>query len=210
MPILEILFMGILLGLGAAVPIGPINLEIIRRNLSYGVVTGLVFGLGACCADLIYLVLLSYGWLSIFAKPEILAITGSIGALILLYFAYGALTAKVVHQHHLEIHFRPTLHKDFFSGLMLTMSNPFTILFWASISSQVVSLTVNQTHATLYGGLGVLIGTFGWVVALNTFIHFTKHRISDKVILILNKLGGILLLGFAVFGLYYSTAHFLG
>jgi L-lysine exporter family protein LysE/ArgO len=200
--------MGILLGLGAAVPIGPINLEIIRRNLSYGALTGLVFGFGACFADLIYLVLLSYGWLSIFAKPEILTITGSIGALILIYFAYGAFTAKVVHRPHLELHFRPTLHKDFFSGLLLTLSNPITILFWASISSQVVSLTINKTHATLYGGLGVLIGTFSWVIALNTFIYFTQHKISDRVILILNKIGGVLLLGFAAWSIYSAVIFY--
>ena len=32
-----------LLGLGAAAPIGPVNLEIIRRNLQHGFATGFSF-----------------------------------------------------------------------------------------------------------------------------------------------------------------------
>jgi L-lysine exporter family protein LysE/ArgO len=202
MQLYEILLMGIMLGLGAAVPIGPINLEMIRRNLSFSAKTGFLFGFGACCADLIYLVLLSLGVLSLLNHPLLLKVMSLIGALILMYFAYGAFTAKTTEKQVTQ-KLSPALYKHYFSGLLLTLTNPITILFWASISSQVVALTLEHHYATLYAGIGVMMGTVGWVVALNLFVHFTKHKISNKAINILNKIGGVLLLCFAGFSIYY-------
>ena len=50
------LLIGIAIGLSAAAPIGPVNFEIIRRNLTLGLKAGIGFGLGACTADLCYLI----------------------------------------------------------------------------------------------------------------------------------------------------------
>ena len=85
---------GLLLGLGAAIPLGPMNLEIIRRNLRFGSVYGIALGLGACSADVTYLVLLSLGALSILTHPLILQVIGVIGSSILLWFGYSALRLK--------------------------------------------------------------------------------------------------------------------
>ncbi|MFA6037157.1 MAG: LysE family translocator [Legionellales bacterium] len=203
MQIVEILFMGILLGWGAAIPIGPINLEMIRRNLNFGTRFSLLFGFGACSADVLYLVLLSYGVLSLLTYPLVLKIIGILGAFVLIYFAYGALTAKPSQALEASIP-KGTLLSHYLSGLLLTLSNPITILFWASISSQVVTLTVSHPNALIYAGIGVLMGTVSWVVALNLFLHFTKHKISNAAINMLNKIGGLLLLGFAIFSIYYA------
>jgi L-lysine exporter family protein LysE/ArgO len=203
MHILEILVIGILLGLGAAIPIGPINLEIIRRNLHGGTWAGLLFGLGACSADLIYLILLSLGALSLFTHPLILKIVAFVGAFVLVYFAYCAFTAKSPPKTQLTIG-ETMLIKQFLSGLLLTFSNPMTILFWASISTQVVTLSAKHPQAVIFAGLGVVIGTFSWVLGLNTFIHMTKHKISDRVIGVLNKIGGLILLSFAGYSIYVA------
>jgi L-lysine exporter family protein LysE/ArgO len=201
MLILEILLMGTILGWGAAIPIGPINLEIIRRNLQFDTHAGLVFGFGACSADLLYLILLSYGALSLLTYPLVLKIVGLVGAIILAYFGYCALTLKNT-DNKIDTHTPRLPRQQYLSGLLLTLSNPMTILFWASISAQVVNLTKSHPYATIYAGIGVIIGTFSWVVLLNVFIHFTKHKISDRAINILNKIGGIILLGFAGLGIY--------
>ncbi len=202
--IFEILFFGILLGWGAAIPVGPITLEIIRRNLKFGTPVGLFFGFGACTADLLYLVLLSVGALSLLTHPLILKIVGFIGALVLIYFGVSALRAKPSEKTGIAIG-NASLFKQYCAGLLLTLSNPMTILFWASISSQVVILSTKHPFAVVFAGLGVIFGTISWVITVNLFTHITKHKISDKTINILNKIGGIILLGFAAFSLYYSV-----
>ena len=69
---LNLFIFGLFLGWGAAIPIGAINLEIIRRNLRFSTASGLAFGLGACVADVTYLVLLSVGILQFLNYPFVL------------------------------------------------------------------------------------------------------------------------------------------
>lgn len=57
--IVHVYFLGVLVGFGVAIPIGPMNLEIIRRNLNFGLSSGLSFGVGIISADLTYLLLLN-------------------------------------------------------------------------------------------------------------------------------------------------------
>lgn len=67
---INFLFQEILLGYGAAVPIGPVNILIMSyaiKSYSYA----LLFGMGAMFADVFYLLLLNYGvlnFLNIIAK----------------------------------------------------------------------------------------------------------------------------------------------
>jgi threonine/homoserine/homoserine lactone efflux protein len=50
----RIILQGVLLGFSIAAPVGPIALLCIRRTLERGFVSGLVSGLGAATADVIY------------------------------------------------------------------------------------------------------------------------------------------------------------
>lgn len=200
----EILGMGILLGWGAAIPIGPINLEVIRRNLQFGTRFGVSFGYGACAADMFFLALLSYGALLFLSYPLVIKTIGVVGAVILVYFAYCAFTQKGFEKDKIVSEKDAYLYKSFLSGLVLTLFNPFTILFWGSISAQVVSLSQSHPNAIIWVAIGVLLGTVSWITSLNLFVHFTKHKISDRVIQIMNKTGGVILLGFAGFSIYYT------
>src|SRR3982751_2213468 len=60
---------GILLGLGAAVPIGPVNVEIVRRTLRGGFLGGFALGCGAVTVDVCYAVLSSLGFGLLLNRP---------------------------------------------------------------------------------------------------------------------------------------------
>jgi len=197
----EIIY-GLFLGWGAAIPIGPVNLEVIRRNLRFGSRFGINFGLGACSADMTYFVLLLMGALVFLQHELVLRIVGIIGALILLWFGISALRLKptVLAEKPVASKKDPKAWHHYFQAYFMTLLNPMTILFWASISSQIASLSYHGAESAIYVGLGVLLGTVSWIVALNTALHFTRHRISDKVMHYFNIAGGIILIGFAIFG----------
>lgn len=202
------LIIGLLLGWGAAVPIGPVNLEVIRRNLCFGSSYGLVFSLGAGIADLIYLVLIFSGMLIFLQHPFVLNIVGLIGSFILIYFGVSALKLRVSEQEETQLPNTrdPVLWHYFFQGLLMTILNPFTILFWASVSSQILLLPKDGAWAVIFVGLGTLLGTSSWAVALNTALHFMRHRISKKVMQYLNYLGGGIILCLAAAGLWRALS----
>ena len=87
----------------------------------------------------------------------------------------------------------------------MTLLNPYTILFWASISTQVsVHVKNSETHV-LYAGIGLLIGVFSWVLVLNLLLHHTRSRLSETFSLRLSKLGGLILSFFALAGFIKSS-----
>ena len=78
---------GILLGLGVAIPIGPLNILIMNYSLSsFG--RGFALGMGAMSADILYFVLLSLGVLVVFDNPWIFKSIAIFGAIFLLYMAW--------------------------------------------------------------------------------------------------------------------------
>lgn len=194
---------GLFLGWGAAIPIGPMNVEIIRRNLRLGVRYGLAFAAGACVADLVYLVLLSLGLLVFLKERLVMHVITVIGSCVLLYFAYGALlmkpdatlkdVAKKASQH---------LARHGASGCLLTLLNPYTVIFWLSVSAQIAALESDHKGVLLWAGLGVLLGTFSWAFGLNAVLALTRHKISGRSMRALNIAGGVVLFVFAGVGFY--------
>lgn len=203
---LHLFVFGLLLGWGVAIPIGAVNLEMIRRNLHYGTLAGFGLGLGACCADVTYLVLLSLGILTFLHHPWILKIIGIGGSFILTWFAYKTLRMPAISMSEKilqEVPERP-IWRNIFEGYLITLINPSTIVFWLSISVTITITTHSIEYATLYASLGVLSGTLSWVIALNAFLHFTRHRLSKRVIQYINLSGGIILLLFAITGFWHA------
>ncbi len=196
----HLLLFGILLGMGAAIPIGPINLEMIRRNLRFGTPYGIMTGLGACAADLTYLILLGVGALALLQYPEVLRLIGLVGSCILAWFGMNAFRSQPAELPEQDV--MPSLYRYGFEGYAITLINPFTILFWASVSSQISLAAISDEHAILYAGIGVIVGTVSWVLSLNTILHLTRHHLNKTVMQWLNYSGGVIILGFACLGLY--------
>src|SRR3990167_181505 len=208
-PMIQEFLFGLLLGWGAAIPIGPINLEVIRRNLRLGVRFGVSFGLGACSADMTYFILLLAGALVLLQHALVLRITGIVGAMILLWFGVSALRLKTVSKDKgLDKNIQlksPALYSQDFQAYWMTLLNPMTILFWSSVGAQIASLSYAGLVSSLYVGLGVLFGTVSWIMALNTALYFTRHLISDKMMHYFNYAGGIILIAFAGFGFWHAV-----
>lgn len=192
--------LGILLGLGASVPIGPVNVEMAKRNLAFGTKVGLALGLGACSIDVLYLILLSQGLLYFFNQKEMLATLGIISAFVLFFFSYKAFTAP----NRLDSGQTSNTTKiirHYLDGVLITATNPYTIMFWGSVGSQI---NLMKTHKLVPMGFGLILGILLWVVFLNGCLHITRKRISSNFQHYLNLAGGIILAIIASLGLYKS------
>ncbi|MFW5614250.1 MAG: LysE family transporter, partial [Campylobacter hyointestinalis] len=84
---MESFIQGLLLGFGAAVPVGPVNILIMSYSLKrYALGTGV--GLGAMSVDIFYMLLMSFGVLKFLNQPIFLNLLSIFGFLFLLYIAY--------------------------------------------------------------------------------------------------------------------------
>lgn len=204
--VIELITFGLLLGWGAAIPIGAVNLEIIRRNLYYGTSSGMALGTGACLADLTYLLFMSYGAMQLLGSPLLIQFIGVSGSLILLWFGWKAFMQKAVDEPKENSHAKNSKPILFHirDGYLMTLINPYSIIFWSSISFTLAANT-RAENATIIAGLGVLFGAISWNLGLNTFLHLTRHHISTAIIKKMNRLGGLILIALSCVGLYRSV-----
>src|ERR1043165_10231030 len=61
MTYLYLILSGVVMGLIAAVPIGPVNLICIRRTFAFGPLNGFVSGLGAALGDGLFAAIMGFG-----------------------------------------------------------------------------------------------------------------------------------------------------
>lgn len=190
---------GILLGLGVAIPIGPLNILIMNYSLSsFG--RGFALGMGAMSADILYFVLLSLGVLVVFDNTWIFKSIAIFGAIFLLYMAWACyknaskMLAKISCAERGE-----SLLACYLKGLGLNSINPFIVGFWLSLSS-VVASSANWMIAAL----GVLLALFAWVLGLSLATSLARRIISAKVARIFSYVSAVLMLFFTAF-LIYNT-----
>ncbi len=199
---LHTLLLGILIGWGVAIPVGPLNIEIIRRNLACGLRYGLAVALGAMTTDITYIILLVIGGLVILQHATILKIVGICGSVVLFWFGWQAIIAKKLSINNKA---KPTtVWHSFIIGYLMALFSPYTILFWASMSSQVIAVSQHFPHAVYFMTTGIIIGILSFQLALNMVLHITRHRISGRAMQWMNVLGGLILIGFSIYGLLHA------
>ena len=129
---LEVLGQSFALGLGIAMPVGPIGVLVIRRSLTQGRSIGIASGLGAASADGIYGLVATLG-LGLVSSllTDVQFYTRLIGGVFLLYLAWTIYRAKP--SQSAAKAGGSSVWGAYLSTLALTLSNPATILFFFGV-----------------------------------------------------------------------------
>ena len=185
---------GFLLGLGAAVPLGPINILIMNSALK-NYVSAVTIGLGALSADMLYLTLILLGVATILNDPYILTTLGVLGSVFLFYMAYIIFKGrhKPVDRSKKEVSPKMRI-KYYLQGFILTFINPYTVAFWLSMAAY----TANKKMDAFITVIGMLIAILLWITLMPYIVYKSKHKISQKVSYYLSLFSSILLFGFGL------------
>lgn len=194
---------GVLLGLGAAVPIGPVNVELARRTLRGGFRSGVALGIGAVTVDVIYAALTALSLRPSLIPAAIQAVLGISGILLLLYLATlcfisaaGAIRAS---GSPLDDACSPSLRGGYVTGLLMTLLNPMTLAFWFLIVPATVGRLGDGNHAhLLLVCMGVFAGTITWVLSFAGVLSVVGRFRRNWWIVGADAVGGLILTGFAL------------
>jgi L-lysine exporter family protein LysE/ArgO len=164
---LHIFMSGAWLGLSAAAPIGPVNVELARRTLRGGFGPGFALGCGAVTADITYAVLASMSLSRAVAIPYVKWPIAVVGLIFMAWLGGQSLRAAY---RHLRVDpladavDRAGAHRSYFTGLAMTLLNPFTLVFWFVAVPSAGALTSDPHHELPMICAGVFVGTIGWVI----------------------------------------------
>lgn len=196
---LGVIIQGLVLGFSIAAPVGPVGVLCIRRSMARGFRSGLVSGLGAASADAVYGSIAAAGLTLVadFLIRQQLWL-GLLGGGFLLYLGIKTWTSKpVVESAQQE---NGSVGGDYFSTLLLTLSNPMTIFSFAAIFSgmSAQSLPVFRFSAFLLV-LGVFLGSASWWLILSSSVGLLRSRVTPALLGWINRVSGLVIIGFALF-----------
>jgi L-lysine exporter family protein LysE/ArgO len=206
---------GILLGLGAAVPIGPVNVQIARRTLREGFGQGAALGAGAVTVDVLYAIVSAIGFRTIGDRPSVTIPLTITGALFLGFLGVQSLLAarRTLAAHPLED--SPQVEASaggaYLTGLLMTLLNPMTLGFWFVAVPAAVGVSVEGVAARLpMTCIGVFIGTAAWVLFFAGCLSVAgRYRRRGGLLAAADVVGGGVLLFTAVASLWSLGKRFL-
>lgn len=187
------------IGFLVAAAIGPIAMLCIRTTLERGRIAGIAAGMGVAVADTIYAAIGAYGISFVGA-----ALTSGeswlklVGGIVLI--AFGIYLARKQPVNATEEREVPkSIVADFGMTLVLTLTNPMTILSFAGLFAGVSGLRgfpLVEIPALL---LGVFVGSAVWWVALAFVIGLIRHKISPTTMLWINRGSAAAIIGFGLY-----------
>lgn len=192
---------GLVIGFSIAAVVGPIGILCIQRTLQKGFVYGLVTGLGAATADGIYGSVAAFGLTIISAL-----LLGQqnwihlVGGLFLIYLGIRTVLTSPAEQA------ARTSGRNFLdtytSTLLLTLTNPLTILSFATIFAGLGVGTAgrNGLSAALVAA-GVFCGSCAWWLLLSGGVGLLREKMTARWLTWINRLAGATIMIFGIIAL---------
>ncbi len=196
---------GLMIGFSIAAPVGPIGILCIRRSLSEGHWVGFFTGLGAASADALYGFIAGFGLtlISNFLVSQQMGLK-LIGGLFLCYLGLKIALAKPA-----ESAATPSgkVVSAYASTFFLTVTNPMTILSFVAIFAGLGLGSANNYWDAGILVLGVFLGSAFWWLILVSGVSLFRDQISADTLQWINRISGILILGFGLAALFSLTTR---
>jgi len=160
-------------GLSGAMAPGPVLTVTISETLKRGFKAGPLIVLGHAILEIILLALIGLGLGPFFELPAVTTVFLSAGGLVLLWMGgQMLLTNKRITEEALSATGTPSPYGPILAGIVLSVSNPFWIIWWVTIGMGFV------TQSLQYGLIGLVCFYFGHILADLVWYSFVSFSVS--------------------------------
>ena len=206
---MDTIIRGVILGLSITAPIGPTNVEVIRRGTKEGWRSAAAFCSGVMVALVLYLLLVVFG-LSFLVESDLLnTLLTFFGVIVLAYLAYNSIRDFFTGTGVDLDNQASSGNRHFVPGIVLTISNPAILLLWTGI----MGADLATSHASLGQGLllsvGILIGVALFFTGLTVLIYYGRRLLKQQVLKYVSLAAGIVLSFFCVKFAYDLVNRFM-
>ena len=188
---------GLAFGFLLAATVGPMWILCFRRTLAHGRVFGLVSGMGVATADALYGIVAAFGLTAVsnflLAQKFWLGLAGGV---FLCWLGVKTLLSRPG-ERAADAH-ATSLAAAYGSTLVLTLTNPATILAFVAIFAGLgLAASGSYAEASMVV-LGVVLGSAAWWIILALGAGWLRNRSSPRLLRTINIVAGVSILGFGV------------
>ncbi|QZT37692.1 LysE family translocator [Halosquirtibacter xylanolyticus] len=197
---LELFVKGVIIGLCASIPLGPIGVLCVQKTINKNRRAGFYAGLGAASSDTIYAIIAGFSLnyiIEVIRTHEVMFRFFGAGILIILgWHIFKSDPSADVQKFKRKT---ASYWQDYFFTFLLTFSNPLAILIFFSIFAR-FKLVINTSDplpaAMLIGG--IFIGATLWWFSLTSLVNMFRHKFNMQNLRLGNRIAGSVIIVFAV------------
>lgn len=191
---------GLKFGILLQIAVGPMCLMVFNTSTTYGLIYGLHLVLAISLIDALYIALSCVGISAIINRAKVKAAIKLVGCLVLVLF--GANTISGV----FDLFFLPNMalfsnassENLFVQGLLLTASNPLTIIFWSGMfSAQMIENEWNKKQLFLFA-VGCVMATIIFLTIIAFLGSILSGFLPRMLVQFLNVAVGVVLIFFGI------------
>ena len=203
---LWLLSKGLMAGLAIALPVGPVNVLCASRTLRKGRLSGLISGLGAATADALYGAIAGFSitFLIEFLEREEFWIR-VVGGLLLVAIGvmYLRTPARAANLRGAD----SSSHSDYSSTLLLTLTNPTTVLSFLAVLAGLGMGGHREWWLTFLLVGGIFCGSMLWWVILVLLVNRFRDRFDQRAMGWMNRIAGLAIGGFGIATFLIGLKH---
>lgn len=202
--ILEIVLKGLVIGIVASAPMGPVGVLCIQRTLNKGRAYGLVTGTGAALSDILYALLTGYGLsflYDIISNQTMLFWMQIIGATIMFVFGLHTFRTNPMKNTRNVSRNKSSLLHNGITGFFITLSNPTIILLFLGLFTPFNFMLPEQSFfMQCIGYLSIFGGAMLWWVFITYAVSKLRARFDVRGIRIINRIIGAVVMTGSMIG----------
>lgn len=196
--VVETIIKGIIIGIVASAPMGPVGVLCIQRTLNKGRMYGMVTGFGAAISDIIYALITGYGLSFIYdiihnqRNLFWLQLIGSV-----LLFAFGVYTYRSNPARNTRpvSNNRSSLVRNCVTGFFITLSNPLIILLFMAMFTPLKFMLPEQPYyQQAIGYLAIFGGAILWWLFITYVVNKLRARFDVYGVWIINRIIGVVVM----------------
>lgn len=201
----ELFIKGLIVGIIASAPMGPVGILVVQRTLNKGRWHAFLTGLGAALSDLLYAIFTALGMslaMALMERDRTVLYLKLAGAVMLFLFGlYTFLARPAVRPPSKN---RGSLAHNMLTGLAVTLSNPLIILLFVALFARFDFVESHFRAETVFGFVGIACGALLWWFCLTGVIDHVRTRFRMQNIVRLNRAIGALVMVASLLGLAYT------
>jgi threonine/homoserine/homoserine lactone efflux protein len=203
---MELLIGGIVVGLMIAIPVGPVNILCIRRTIAAGWRSGVISGVGAAAADMLYGGIAGFSITLViqFLVREQFWIRLFGGILLVGIGIWYFFKRPAPLDAHLQD--RESAYSDIRSTFLLTLTNPTTVLSFLALLAALGMGDPRHWWLTVFLVGGIFCGSMVWWIVLSSIVNRFRGRFNDRALLLMNRIAGLAIGGFGVAAFVFLRA----
>ena len=208
--IVDLVFKGMLIGMRASAPMGPVGILCIQRTLNKGRWYGMVTGIGAAVSDILYAGITGFGMAFVMdfinndQNKFYLQIIGSVLLLAFGIYTWRTDPTKNMHQSGLQ---RGSMWYNMWTAFLVTFSNPLIVFLFMGLFAQFAFVIPEHPFEMLVGFASIVGGALLWWYGLTWLVDKIRTIFQNDGIRIINQIIGVVVIIFSVISLFGTVTN---